>query len=125
MTIDDAVEDVARGFCLELERTFRYNGDGQYLANVVSGMIRECEKVGQAFDQIRRSPYSELLKADFREAIEAAVGSYFRYLEQKGRCHNSDGITLELANLILSDSRVQEHLRSANSAGRVLGGSAG
>ncbi|HEU4386955.1 MAG TPA: hypothetical protein VFV34_04095, partial [Blastocatellia bacterium] len=93
-------------------------------ANVVSAMIRECEKVGPALDQIRRSPYSEQLKDDFREAIDAAVGSYFRYLEQKGRCHNSDGITLELANLILADARVQEHLR-ASSTGRVLGGSAG
>jgi hypothetical protein len=124
MTLNDAVEDVARRFCLELERTFRYNADGQYLSNVVSGMIRECEKVGHALDQIQRSPYSELVKAEFREAIDAAVGSYFRYLEQKGRCHNSDGITLELANLILADARVQEHLRSPGSWGRVLGGSA-
>jgi hypothetical protein len=122
MTLDDAVESVARSFCVELERTIRYKADGQYLANVVAGMIRECEKVSEALEQLKRSPRSEFVRADFRDAIEAAVGSYFRYLEQKGRCHDSDGITLELANLVLNSEEVQLLLKAGSPI--VRGGTA-
>jgi hypothetical protein len=99
-------DEVIRKYCAGLGHTFRYTGDIDQLTETMISMISESRQVQAALGQIIESPAGSLFHIQaMEEAVEIAIGSYFRYLEQKGRCSDADRLAHELAVLV-ADSAV-------------------
>lgn len=107
--------DILLDFCLDLQRAFRYRGDGEQLAATLHRMFVESRKFQAALDEIAGSPpRGKYYKSTLQNAVDIAVGSYFRYLEQRGRCDEAEDLVTELFSLIFNDPEIQMYL----SAGR-------
>lgn len=103
--------DILLDFCLDLEQAARYRAGGEELAATLHRMFVESRKFQAALEEIKgTAPKGEYYRSTLREAVEVAVGSYFRYLQQRARCENAEEMVAELFLRILNDVEIQRYL---------------
>lgn len=79
--------------------------DAGLLARTLYSMIVDSAQFRAALDQFLKAPAAnEFYRLALEEAVETAIGSYFRYLEQRGRCSDADRLARELAAAISAEA---------------------